>query len=59
MTVLHSGSTKKFAVGWEGIFARRSSKGAGSVQAKAAAPSKKQTSARKQKAAKAAKRHPR
>ncbi len=21
MTVLHSGSTKKFAVGWEGIFA--------------------------------------
>ncbi len=52
MTVLHSGSTKKFAVGWEGIFARRSSKGAGIVKGKAAAPSKKQANTRKPKAAK-------
>ena len=32
MTVLHSGSTKKFAAGWEGIFARRSAKGAATLK---------------------------
>jgi hypothetical protein len=54
MTVLHSGSTKKFAAGWEGIFARRSAKGAAIV--KATTKSKKPATTRKPKLAKAAKR---
>ncbi len=57
MTVLHSGSTKKFAAGWEGIFARRSAKGAATVTA--TAKSKKSSTARKPTAANVAKRRPR
>lgn len=57
MTVLHSGSTKKFAAGWEGIFARRSAKGAAIV--KATSKSKKPAAGRKSKAAKASKQRPR
>ncbi|HVU86827.1 MAG TPA: hypothetical protein VHD36_05870 [Pirellulales bacterium] len=57
MTVLHSGSTKKFAAGWEGIFARRSAKGAAVL--KTSPKVKKPSSARKPKVAKVTKRRPR
>jgi hypothetical protein len=59
MTVLHSGSTKKFAAGWEGIFVRRTSKGAATIKAETMAPAKKKAASPKSKTTKAAKRRPR
>ncbi len=59
MTVLHSGSTKKFAAGWEGIFARRTSKGTAAAKADVTAAAKKKVASPKSKTTKAAKRRPR
>ncbi|HEY4310166.1 MAG TPA: hypothetical protein VGN12_12000 [Pirellulales bacterium] len=59
MTVLHSGSTKKFAAGWEGIFTRRTTKGAATVKVAATTPAKKKTASQKPKTSKAVKRRAR
>jgi hypothetical protein len=53
MTVLHSGSTKKFATGWDAIFSGRKSSRAGAGQA-AVKKVKRPTAKKPKRAAKAA-----
>jgi len=54
MTVLHSGSTKKFSAGWETIFAKGAKKKS-AVPTKAAKPSPKKSATKKKPAPKKAK----